>query len=763
MADSIISYRVKRFRPSRGEAGYLNPTTKDMEKTMKRICLFMMILVLLPALALAETMVPGPHLKPLPSSKGMRMPAQRDMPSYTFTKEPTAIITNYYDYMIGSYNGLPLRVIPDAAGGGYFMSYHGRRQANSTRRVFYAYINHDDQGVLSVINNNEITSVQNHEGYCTTAVDPVSGKPFYAWHCNKDTDAENEVEVASDAFMAGISGLFNIQVAIDNPITITSPSGVTTENNEFIWPTAQIGPSPVAGKRRVYLATRNYVTGTQGPSENLMIAYTDFDGIDIETNVPLTWNHVTIPEMNQWNVDAQWRRPFHSLTTDNAGNVYYAGYHFAVDSDGETNIREPDLDVFICPNYGQGEWTRISDYSWIPSCNPPLQQGSNEGLFVNEDSIPYPDSVLVWAIANSSHLNASLDKLGRIHVLGIWTQSTKDGIYWPRFQVIKEFVFDPATQEFTVKDVFPQKHPDDTFNPCFVPWDMEAPWGTPEYFQADDGNYYLTVAAAGGGHPGLKWPFPHWDQSAHGELMFFHYNNVKITNANDKGMMAAVWQDSQRARWFNADSDTDYAAFANTPEIFIAVSPDNGITWSEPIILNNVETPQFSGIKPMWVYPADQVIFTRMQDQHKVGKLGFMFYNDFTWGSNAITPAYHNTPDGGEVMFMELEIVFPVGSTDGENTAPAITRMLHQNYPNPFNPETTIGFDLPKSSHANLSVYNVKGQLVKTITDGNLEFGKHSFVWNGTDNDGRNVSSGIYFYRLTANGNVETKKMMLMK
>ncbi|HPB42922.1 MAG TPA: FlgD immunoglobulin-like domain containing protein, partial [Candidatus Syntrophosphaera sp.] len=82
---------------------------------------------------------------------------------------------------------------------------------------------------------------------------------------------------------------------------------------------------------------------------------------------------------------------------------------------------------------------------------------------------------------------------------------------------------------------------------------------------------------------------------------------------------------------------------------------------------------------------------------------------------------------------------------------------------NPFNPETTIGFDLPKSGHANLSVYNVKGQLVKTITDGNLEFGKHSFVWNGTDNDGRNVSSGIYFYRLTANGNVETKKMMLMK
>ena len=737
---------------------------------MKKTLLVILTLGFMLSFAFAKEMQPATNLKEMPVLMEDKVPVDpstvypvvqtRTAPEYTFTKLPTAIITNYYDYMIGSYNGLPLRNIPDTAGGGYFMSYHGRRQPTSTRRSFYTYI--DANG--DVVNNNEITSVQNHEGYCTTAVDPISGKPFYAWHCDKDADAEYEVEVATDAFIAGISGLFNdTQIAIDNPTTITSPSGITTNTNEFIWPTAQIGPSPVAGKRRVYMATRNSVTGTYGPSENLMIAYADFDGDDIENGVPLTWNHVTIPEMNQWNVDAQWRRPFHSLTTDNAGNVYYAGYHFATESDGSTNIREADIDVFVCPNYGQGEWTRISDYSWIPSWNPPGQQGSNNGYFVDENSIGYPDSVLVWAIANSSHLNASLDNLGRIHVLGTWAQSTKDGGYWLDFQVVKEFVFDPATQEFSVKDVYPQKNPADTFNQCFVPWDMEAPWGTPEYFQADDGNYYLTIAAAGGGHPGLKWPFPHWDTTAHGDAMIFHYNNTKITDANDNGMMAAVWQDCQRARWFNYESATDFSTYANTPELYISVSPDNGITWSEPIILNNVETPQFSGIKPMWVYPADKVLFVGMQGEHKVGKLGFMFYNDFTWGSNAITPSYHNTPDGGEVMFMELQIVFPVGSADGENTAPAITRMLHQNYPNPFNPETTISFDLPKSGHANLSVYNVKGQLIKTLADENLEFGKHSFVWNGTDNDGRNVSSGIYFYRLTANGNVETKKMMLMK
>ncbi len=737
---------------------------------MKKTLLVILTLGFIFSFAFAKEMMPATNLKEMPVLMEDQVPVDpstvfptvqtRTAPEYTFSKLPTAIITNYYDYMIGSYNGLPLRVIPQAAGGGYFMSYHGRRQPTSTRRAFYSYI--DPQG--NVINNNEITSVQNAEGYATVAVDPVSGKPLYAWHCNTDTDGEYEVQFTSDAFIAGIAGLFNdLQVTIDSPYTLTSPSGITTNDNEFIWPTAQIGPSPVAGKRRVYLAARNSVYATQGPSENLLIAYADFDGNDIENGIPLVWNHVTIPEMNDWNVDDQWRRPFHAITTDNAGNVYYAGYHFATEADGTTNIREADLDVFVCPNYGQGTWTRVSGYSWIPSWNPIGQQGQTNGYFVDDSSIGYADSLLVWAIANAAHINAGVDNNGRIHVLGTWAQSTKDGGYWQDFQVVKEFVFDPATQDFSVKDVFPQKNPADTFNQCFVPWDMEPPWGTPEYFQADDSNYYLTIAAAGGGHPGLKWPFPHWDTAAHGEAMLFHYNNTKVTNANDQGMMAAVWQDAQRARWFNFESDTDYAAYANTPEIYISVSPDNGGLWSEPIVLNNVETPQFNGIKPMWVYPADKVIYTGMQGSSKVGKVGVMFYNDFTWGSNAISPSYHPDPDGGEVMFMELQITFPPVTSNDDNTIPAASNMLHQNYPNPFNPETTISFDMPAKGHANLSIYNVKGQLVKTLADGTLGYGKQSFVWNGTDNAGKDVTSGLYFYRLTANGSVETKRMMLMK
>lgn len=720
---------------------------------MKKLFLLVLMTSILLSLAFADTMQPTSNKRPIDTPQGISIPQNRTEPAYTFTKLPTALITNYYDYMIGSYNGLPLRVIPQTEGGGYFMTYHGRRQPTGTRRVFYAYV--DSQG--NIVNNNEITSVQNAEGYPTVAVDPVSGKPFYAWHANADADGEYEVQITSDAFIAGIAGLFNdIQLASDGPVTVTSPSGVTTTNNEFIWPTAQIGPSPVAGKRRIYVAMRNSVTATQGPSENLYIAYADFDGSDIENGVPLTWSHTSIPEMDDWNVDDEWRRPFHAITTDDAGNLYYAGYHFAVAADGTTDIVEADMDVFKCSNYGQGTWTRVSDFSNIPAWNPPATPGGTAGYFTDDNNTPYPDTALSFNLANSSHINAVVDNNGKIHVLGVWALSTNEGTYYPAMQFIKEFVFDPATNDYEVREVYPQQDPTDTFNQCFMPWDMEAPWGeVDEYGGNATEGYYPLIAT--------DWPFPHWDTSAHSEAMLFHYNNTKISEANDQGMMVAVWQNAQRARWFNYYSDTDYSAYANTPEIYISVSPNNGGIWSEPIVLENVGDAEFTGIKPMWVYPADKVIYTGMQGNSKVGKVGFMFYNDFTWGSNAITPSYHPTADGGEVMFMEMQIVFPEGvANDDPGVAPVVS-LLQQNYPNPFNPETTISFDMPKTANANLSIFNVKGQLVNTLVNGNLDFGKHSFVWNGKDLSGNNVTSGIYFYRLTTDNHVETKKMMLMK
>jgi hypothetical protein len=88
---------------------------------------------------------------------------------------------------------------------------------------------------------------------------------------------------------------------------------------------------------------------------------------------------------------------------------------------------------------------------------------------------------------------------------------------------------------------------------------------------------------------------------------------------------------------------------------------------------------------------------------------------------------------------------------------------LEQNYPNPFNPVTRIEFTLDKAMKINLSVYNVIGQKVKTLASGRLPIGNHVLEWDGTDESGGLVSSGIYFYRLTTDNYARTRKMMLMK
>ncbi len=89
--------------------------------------------------------------------------------------------------------------------------------------------------------------------------------------------------------------------------------------------------------------------------------------------------------------------------------------------------------------------------------------------------------------------------------------------------------------------------------------------------------------------------------------------------------------------------------------------------------------------------------------------------------------------------------------------------ILKQNYPNPFNPRTTIRFDLPSNSQVNLVVYNVNGEVVRTLVKTNFGFGTHRIVWDGKDDLGRQVSSGIYFYRLTAGRFTSVKKMLLIK
>ncbi len=94
-----------------------------------------------------------------------------------------------------------------------------------------------------------------------------------------------------------------------------------------------------------------------------------------------------------------------------------------------------------------------------------------------------------------------------------------------------------------------------------------------------------------------------------------------------------------------------------------------------------------------------------------------------------------------------------------EVNGPVATELaLLQNYPNPFNPETQISFNLPTTSHANLTVFNVLGEQVRTLVDGTLSSGEHVVAFNGSG-----LGAGIYFYRLETPQGALSRKMVLVK
>jgi hypothetical protein len=98
-----------------------------------------------------------------------------------------------------------------------------------------------------------------------------------------------------------------------------------------------------------------------------------------------------------------------------------------------------------------------------------------------------------------------------------------------------------------------------------------------------------------------------------------------------------------------------------------------------------------------------------------------------------------------------------------EEMAVPLEFSLSQNYPNPFNPQTVIEYNLRKESHVKITVYNVLGQKVRILRDEIEEGGHKRVVWDGRDDSGNEVTSGIYFYKIVAGDFAKAKKMIMVK
>ncbi|RKX30837.1 MAG: hypothetical protein DRP46_04605 [Candidatus Zixiibacteriota bacterium] len=109
------------------------------------------------------------------------------------------------------------------------------------------------------------------------------------------------------------------------------------------------------------------------------------------------------------------------------------------------------------------------------------------------------------------------------------------------------------------------------------------------------------------------------------------------------------------------------------------------------------------------------------------------------------------------------EVAGPIDVKEIESNILPAEFELGQNYPNPFNPNTKMEFAVPQNSHVNISVFNILGQKIATLVDGEYAPGYYSVDWDATSDNGSEVASGIYFYRIEANNFSNTKKLMLIR
>jgi hypothetical protein len=118
----------------------------------------------------------------------------------------------------------------------------------------------------------------------------------------------------------------------------------------------------------------------------------------------------------------------------------------------------------------------------------------------------------------------------------------------------------------------------------------------------------------------------------------------------------------------------------------------------------------------------------------------------------------------GSVGLGSYEISGGASGVDDEQPALPDRAFLHTNYPNPFNPSTTIRFDLPRSGEVTLEIFDVSGKLIRVLAGStDMSAGPQEVMWHGRDEADRQVPSGVYFYRLEAAGQSETKQMVLLK
>ncbi len=231
------------------------------------------------------------------------------------------------------------------------------------------------------------------------------------------------------------------------------------------------------------------------------------------------------------------------------------------------------------------------------------------------------------------------------------------------------------------------------------------------------------------------------------------------TNADEAG---------QYEDWVEIYNPTDQTL--NLAGMYLTDNPDNLTQWGFP-----VEVPDLEPGGHLLIWCDDDVSQGALHTSFKlsaggeflalVKNDGISIIDSISFGPQITDIAFGRSPDGSLQWTAMLPTPGSSNSIVAVQTTPLIPQqlVLYQNYPNPFNPLTMIRYDIPQFTHVRVTVYDIKGRVVKTLVDEDQDIGYQSIQWDSTNDRGGPVSTGIYIYTLETEMGRQSKKIVLLK
>lgn len=282
-----------------------------------------------------------------------------------------------------------------------------------------------------------------------------------------------------------------------------------------------------------------------------------------------------------------------------------------------------------------------------------------------------------------------------------------------------------------------------------------------------------------------------WDESPDKKYILLQYIIENVSSATIDGMYVGLALDWKYKRLYNLDYDCegDFSHAENLGYIFKRLSPTDSSYYRGVTVLNDEGVASYRLINQVtysWKF-----FVPGFSDSAKFGILseGLVDTNLTAVGYESLmhvisTGPFYLLPGESDTAYFAIigadslnemkstalnarEKVMSLIQTQIPEQNPEELLpgkfVLQQNFPNPFNPETVIEYELPSSSNVTIEIFNILGQKIRTLIDSQKPAGYHSIVWDGKDNSGTEVSTGIYFYRLKTGEFGKTKKMLFLK